>query len=269
MRPARRPQFGQHFLRDLRFRQRIAASLALAPDELVVEIGPGHGEMTELLAKRARLVVAIEIDARLVATLREKLKQNAGIEILQADFLNTDLADLCRCHARPQCFVFGNLPYYITSPILHHLFSFAACIRGMALLMQREVAERLVAQPGRRAYGYLTVLTRFYTQPRIVLDAPPGAFSPPPKVDSALVEFRMVSKFANWTSAGTQPFLEFVQRCFAQKRKNLKNNLASTFPQTAIGQAMAKEEISLSARAEQLTVEQFAGLFRRLHEGEW
>lgn len=266
MSPARPPKLGQHFLRNPGLRQRIVASLALAPHDLVVEIGPGHGEMTEMLAEHARHVVAIEIDARLAAKLRERLEGQASIEILQADVLAADLPDLCRRHASEQCFVFGNLPYYITSPILHRLFSFAASIRGMALLMQREVAERLVAQPGSRAYGYLTVLTRLYTEPRIALNVPPGAFSPPPKVDSALVEFRMIPQLAKWTHAESQAFLEFVKRCFAQKRKNLRNNLAMALPRDAVEQGLAYEQIPSTARAEQLTLEQFASLFRRLRE---
>ncbi|MBZ5562009.1 MAG: 16S rRNA (adenine(1518)-N(6)/adenine(1519)-N(6))-dimethyltransferase RsmA [Acidobacteriia bacterium] len=265
MHPARRPQLGQHFLRDPRLRRRIAESLDLLPDDLVVEIGPGHGEMTELLAQRAPQVTALEIDAHLAELLQEEFGGRSGIEILQADILATDLGSLCRRHGRAQCFVFGNLPYYITSPILHHLFSFASCIRAMALLMQREVAERVVAQPGSRAYGYLSVLAQLHAQPRITLEVPPGAFSPPPQVDSALVDFRMVPRFVSWTTGEIRAFLDFVKRCFAQKRRNLRNNLAGIYARNGLEQALMREQVLPNARAEQLTLEQFGRLFRRLH----
>jgi 16S rRNA (adenine1518-N6/adenine1519-N6)-dimethyltransferase len=264
--PARKPQLGQHFLRDEGFRRRLAESLALVADDLVIEIGPGHGEMTELLAQRAAQVVAIEIDERLAARLREKLSADVHIEILPADILATDLAALCRRYSKPRCFVFGNLPYYITSPILRHLFQSASSLRGMALLVQREVAERLTAQPGSRAYGYLTVLTQLHSQPRIALHVPPGAFSPPPKVRSALVDFRMVPRFAAWTTVETDKYLDFVQRCFAQKRRNLRNNLAGNFRRENVERALAEEGLPPTARAEQLTLEEFAGLFRRLRK---
>ncbi len=231
-----------------------------------MEIGPGHGEMTELLAERVRQVVALEIDGRLAERLKEKFGDRPAIEILRADVLATDLAGLCRRHARSQCFVFGNLPYYITSPILHHLFSYADCIQGMALLMQREVAERVAARAGSRAYGYLSILAQVHSQPRIKLGVPPGAFSPPPRVDSSLVEFRMASRFVSWSAGETRAFLDFVKRCFTQKRKNLRNNLARIYPHTGLEQALIREQVAPTARAEQLTLEQFAGLFRRLHE---
>ncbi len=266
MRSARRPQLGQHFLRDPHLRQRIVESLNLLPDDYVVEIGPGHGEMTELLAQRARQVTALEIDAHLAETLQEKLGGRSDIEILRADILATDLATLCRRYARAQCFVFGNLPYYITSPILHHLFSFTPCIRGMALLMQHEVAERVVARPRARAYGYLSVLAQVHARPRITLDVPAGAFSPPPQVNSALVEFQMIPRFPGWTSGEIRAFLDFVKRCFTQKRKNLRNNLAGIYPRNSLEQALMRAQVPPTARAEQLTLEQFAGLFRSLHE---
>src|SRR3974390_1427904 len=135
----------------------------LRPEDLVVEIGPGRGAITELLAERARHVVAVELDTVLAEQLRKKLGTGLPIEVLQADILTLDLADLCRRHGTERCFVFGNLPYYITSPIIHRLFLFHDRIRAMALLVQHEVAERLVAGPGARAYGYLTVLTQFFS----------------------------------------------------------------------------------------------------------
>ncbi len=275
--PPRRPKLAQHFLTDSRLGRRIAESLDLNSVDLVVEIGAGRGAMTELLADRARYLVAIELDAVLAESLKERLQGDPRIEILQADILLTDLAQLCRRHEMERCFVFGNLPYYITSLILHHLFRFQSWIRAMALLMQREVAQRVTAVPGTRAYGYLSVLAQLYSQPHIALSVPPGAFSPSPKVQSALVYFKMRAKFPEWGGGGEgsallrpssveeeSKFLEFVKRCFARKRKNLLNNLAKIRPRRRLEQALSDLALPLSVRAEQLTLEQFISLFRRL-----
>jgi 16S rRNA (adenine1518-N6/adenine1519-N6)-dimethyltransferase len=259
-----RPKLGQHFLRDASYRRRIAAALAISPEDLAVEIGPGRGAITELLAARARRVVAIEIDPSLVEKLKEKFGGHPRIEILAANILATDLATLCRRNEVAQCFVFGNLPYYITSPILHHLFGFASSVRGMALLVQREVAERLTAQPGSRDYGYLSVLAQFYSQPRITLQVPPGAFSPPPKVQSALVDFRMIPAFPAGTPFQPNEFLEFVKRCFAQKRKTLLNNLEEDYSRVRVEEGLAELRLPRASRAEELPLHDLANLFEHL-----
>jgi 16S rRNA (adenine1518-N6/adenine1519-N6)-dimethyltransferase len=262
--PARRPKLGQHFLASEGYRQRIVQSLPLRPDDLIIEIGPGHGAMTELLAERARRVVAVELDPALASGLKEKLQPQARVEIIQADILSTDLSSLCRKHAAENCFVFGNLPYYITSPIIHYLMDSASVVRGMALLVQREVAERLTAAPGSRDYGYLTALAQLHSEPRIVLKVPPGAFSPPPKVHSALVEFTMRPRFPAWAADERARFLEFVKGCFAQKRKNLVNNLGDTYGRKRVMAALTACGIPPSTRAEAMSIEQFWGLFQKL-----
>ncbi len=268
---SRRPKLGQHFLADPGYRRRIFEALDLRERDLVIEIGAGRGAMTELLAERAQRVIAIEIDPALARKLEEKIQNQPRIEVLQADILTCDITEICRRSRREQCFVFGNLPYYITSPILHRLFSFWARVRVMALLVQREVALRLTASPGTRAYGYLSVLTQLYSQPRLVLTVPPGAFSPPPKVHSALVEFQIRPRFPEWSQEGDGPgagkekkFLEFVKRCFAQKRKNLLNNLGGIYSRDRTERELARLSLPHGVRAEQLTLDQFAELYRRL-----
>jgi 16S rRNA (adenine1518-N6/adenine1519-N6)-dimethyltransferase len=256
----RRPKLGQHFLLSARYRERIAQALRLRPDDLVIEIGAGQGAMTDLLAARARHVVAVELDAALAAALAEKLKDHAAIEVKQADFLATDIAEICRGAGAKQCYVFGNLPYYITSPILHHLLESHPWIRGMALLMQREVAERVTALPGGRDYGYLSVAVQLFSRPRILFNVPPGAFSPPPKVQSGLVEFEMSARFPKWSSEQESGFLDFTKLCFAQKRKSLANNLARAFPRQQVNEVFAGLQISPNVRAEQLTLEELATL---------
>jgi 16S rRNA (adenine1518-N6/adenine1519-N6)-dimethyltransferase len=259
----RRPKLGQHFLSSAAYRRRIVEALDLRGDDLLIEIGPGRGAMTELLAERVRQVVAVELDASLAEVLQRQFI-GKNIEILAGDILKTDLADLTRRYRTERSFVFGNLPYYITSPIVHHLMEFASAIRGMALLVQREVAERLTARPGTRAYGYLSVLTQLHSEPRVAFVVPAGAFSPPPKVQSALVEFRMRRKFQEWAQEDRARFLEFVKRCFAQKRKNLLNNLSVTFGRTRVLAALDRNRLTPSARAEELSVEQLAALWRAL-----
>ncbi len=219
--------------------------------------------MTELLAARAQQVVAIEIDRELARVLQQKFSNKPGIEVLEADILRSDLATICRRYQRERCFVFGNLPYYITSPILHHLLDFSGSISGMGLVVQREVADRLSALPGSRHYGYLTVLTQLHTNPRIEFGIPPGAFSPPPKVDSALVTFQM--KGTQLPAAQRKALLEFVKLCFAHKRKNLLNNLAPVYSRPRVETELAGLKLPQSIRAEQLAVEQFERLLARLH----
>lgn len=274
VRRTRHPKLGQHFLSDAGYRRRIVEALDLRSGDLVLEIGAGRGAMTNLLAERVRKVVALELDPKLVSALKERVQIEPRIEVLEGDILSTDLAGLCRDNATDKCFVFGNLPYYITSPIIHHLLGNAVHIQAMALLVQREVAERLTAAPGSRAYGYLSVLTQLHSEPRIVLGIPPGAFSPHPKVHSALVVFRMMSRFPKGLTAGDdsplrevksrEKFLEFIKRCFTQKRKNLVNNLAGAYSRKRAEKALLRSALPTTARAEQLTLEQFAQLFMAL-----
>jgi 16S rRNA (adenine1518-N6/adenine1519-N6)-dimethyltransferase len=258
------PKLGQHFLHDDRYRNDILEELDLLPDDLVIEIGPGNGAMTGLLADRARRLIAIEIDRALAQKLEEDFEAKNSVRIIREDILNVDFAALCQQEGVMQSFVFGNLPYYITSPILHQLFAQRESVRSMALLMQREVADRLTAEPGSRDYGYLTVATQMFTRPEIVVSIPPGAFSPPPKVQSALVTFTMRAMFDSWTKQESDAFLEFVKACFAQKRKSLLNNLGGRFARTKLTESLANAGKTSTARAEELSVKELAALYQSL-----
>jgi 16S rRNA (adenine1518-N6/adenine1519-N6)-dimethyltransferase len=264
----RRPKLGQHFLSDARIRERVVRSIALRANDLVIEIGPGKGAMTGLLAARAGRVVAVELDTTLAELLEEKFRDNPRVEVVRGDILATDLAEICRRQQAEDCFVFGNLPYYITSPILHHLFQYRMSIRGMALLVQREVAERIAAAPGSRAYGYLSVLAQLYSRPRIAFSVRPGAFSPPPKVQSALVQFEMTARPSTpeLEAVDAEEFLKFAQTCFGKKRKSTLNNLGERFGRTRVEQALADLGLARSIRAEQLSLSQLARLHRRLQD---
>lgn len=259
-----RPKLGQHFLSDTRYCTRIADVLGLRADELVIEVGPGHGAMTGLLADRARTVAAIEIDPKLVEELRQKFHDVRNVEIIHSDVLLTDLSEICRRHKFHRCYVFGNLPYYITSPIIHHVFGFAAQVRALGLLVQREVADRLVAQPGSRDYGYLTVFTRLYASARVAFQIPPGAFSPPPKVHSAFVQFEMRRSGQVVSPEDEKEFLLFLKQSFAHKRKKLLNCLSAKYPRQEIEAEIERLGLSVGVRAEQLSLEQFLAIFSGL-----
>jgi len=263
MRSQSRPQLGQHFLTSEAFRRRVAAALPVRSDDLAVEIGPGRGAITSLVAARAAHVVAVEVDAGLAEILREKFAADPHIEIVTADILQIDFGDLCRRHGHERCFVFGNLPYYITSPILHHLMAAAACISGLAFVVQREVAERIVAPPGSRAYGYLSVLMQCHAKPKIAFNIPPGAFSPPPAVHSALVAFEMIEG-GEPSDERRRDFLEFVKLSFARKRKTLVNNLAPVYAPERIHAVFHRLGLGHNVRAEELSVAKLRGLFEAL-----
>jgi 16S rRNA (adenine1518-N6/adenine1519-N6)-dimethyltransferase len=256
-----RQRMGQHFLKDLGWRKRILETLPRAAGEAWLEIGAGHGEMTELLAAEGRHVVAVEADAKLAEGLRARAKDWGKVEIVAGDILKLDLKKIVQGKFR----VYGNLPYYITSPIMHQLFEHAVEIASIHIVIQLEVAARIVASPGRRDYGYLSVLCQFYARPEIELRLPPGAFRPPPRVTSALVGMALPGEHASISIGNERDFLRFVQICFGQKRKTLRNNLRTIASDERIRATLAACGIRPDARAEQLSVAEFGALFRALH----
>jgi 16S rRNA (adenine1518-N6/adenine1519-N6)-dimethyltransferase len=178
--------------------------------------------------------------------------------VLSGDVLRTDLAAIA---AGRRIKLYGNLPYYITSPILHHFFKSAALIDEIHIVIQLEVAFRLVAPPGTRDYGYLSVLTQYFSRPAVALKLPPRAFQPPPEVGSALVSMKLPGDNARLVLRDSDQFLEFVKLCFAQKRKTLTNNLRGKIVPETTKQALARMELGASVRAEELSVVQLGELF--------
>jgi 16S rRNA (adenine1518-N6/adenine1519-N6)-dimethyltransferase len=252
-------KLGQHFLTDASWQERIARAARL--DEGVwVEIGAGHGEMTRRLAQRATKVLAIELDQRLAKQLREVTAASKNVEIVESDVMAVNFEKIA---GGEHFSVYGNLPYYITSPILHRLFEHVERIAAIHIVIQFEVAVRIVAQPGRRDYGYLSVVSQWFGQPEIAFRIPPGAFRPPPKVASALVTFRMPGARATNSVENEDAFLDFVKECFAQKRKTLRNNLRARLGDRT-EEILQKSGLSPDVRAEQLSVSQFAALFQRV-----
>lgn len=244
-----RQKLGQHFLIQGSILERIAAEVCPQREQLVVEIGPGRGALTERLLKRAERVVAIELDAYLVDHLRRKFAGEPRLEIIHADAMATDLAQWCRAP------VAGNLPYYAATAILGQTIRLRPT--RAVFLIQKEVADRLVAQPRTREYGYLTVATRLFAEARLLFGVKPGAFHPPPKVDSAVV---LLTPQANpWAVDDVEAFLQFVGRCFQHKRKTLRNNLADTY-----GKELVDLWPEAGQRAEQITMAGFVEMYKRL-----
>ena len=272
--PMARQRLGQHFLSDLHWREEIARAIRVSPHSTVplpqddkhcwIEIGSGHGEMTEHLVAAGAPVHAIELDPTLIAGLRRLAKKFSNLNVIPGDILEADLAAIASGRRIRVC---GNLPYYITSPILQHLFTFADLIDEIHVVIQSEVAARLTAQPGTRDYGYLSVLTQLYARPEFVFELPRAAFSPPPEVTSALVTLRFPGERAKLRLSDESRFLDFVKLCFSQKRKTLVNNLRSLAKPAAIREILASLNLRPDSRAEQLSLSQFASLQARLVPG--
>ncbi|MGC0774196.1 MAG: 16S rRNA (adenine(1518)-N(6)/adenine(1519)-N(6))-dimethyltransferase RsmA [Candidatus Acidiferrum sp.] len=268
-----RQRLGQHFLSDAGWREQIARAIGVSPHSTVgstsapdssycwIEVGAGHGEMTEHLASTGATVYAIELDALLIARLQRLAKKLPHLTVVPCDILETDLAALA---ATRRIRVYGNLPYYITSPILHHFFTFADQIDEIHVVIQEEVALRLTAKPHTKQFGYLSVVTQLYTRPELVLRIPRSAFSPPPEVGSALVTLRLPGERVSLAVRDEAAFLDFVKLCFSQKRKTLVNNLRSLAKPDFVREALTAQNLRPDARAEQLSVAQFAALHAAL-----
>jgi 16S rRNA (adenine1518-N6/adenine1519-N6)-dimethyltransferase len=267
-----RQKLGQHFLGDAGWREKIARAIRVSPhgmqapqpsarDYCWIEIGAGHGEMTEHLLKSGAPVIAIELDPPLVERLQKTATAQANLTVVAGDVLQTDLAALA---AGRRMRIYGNLPYYITSPILHHFFEYADQIDEAHIVIQLEVAQRLTARPGNKLYGYLSVATQFHCRPDFALRLPRGAFRPPPEVGSALVTLRFPGDRAKLRMSDEKAFLDFVKGCFGQKRKTLPNNLRALLPPEKAREFLKGLKLREDARAEQLTVAQFAALYQAI-----
>ena len=262
-----RARLGQNFLTDHDAARRIVDALGDTSTSLVIEIGPGHGVLTQILTERAARVIAVELDEMLATKLHVAFGRKANIEIIQADFLKLNLADLINSrdpnllHTRAR--VVGNIPYYITSDIVLRLFEQHDLIESVVVMVQKEVADRLAAGPGSRDYGLLTVTSQLFANVERLFTLPPGAFSPPPKVYSTVLRFRMAPKAA-MLQVETQGFLTFCKLAFAQKRKTLFNNLRSKYGVPETKRALEEASAEQNVRAEALSLAQLAGVYRGL-----
>jgi 16S rRNA (adenine1518-N6/adenine1519-N6)-dimethyltransferase len=260
-----KPRLGQNFLNDARAAERIVAALGEIREQTVLEIGPGRGVLTGLLAGRARHILAVELDSELAGGLRSRFASEK-VTVLEQDILRFDFA-AAAARAGGPLRVVGNLPYYITSPILLKLAASHAALHSAVLMVQREVAERVAAPPGSRDYGLLSVTVQVHGPAEELFTLPPGAFSPPPQVYSTVFRWRFASRFAE-LGVEEEGFFRLARQAFAQKRKTLANNLraAGVAPQT-VAAAMAQAGIDPQARAEALPLETLAALGRSLSRG--
>lgn len=257
-------RFGQNFLVDTHVLEKIIQAAGLTKEDLVLEIGPGIGTMTQYLAENAGRVMAVEIDSNLIPILKETLKDYDNVTVINEDILKVDVAALAEQYngGRP-IKVVANLPYYITTPIIMGLFESQVPIDNITVMVQKEVAERMQAGPGTKNYGALSLAVQYYAEPYIVANVPPNCFIPRPSVGSAVIRL---------TRHGKKPvevkdeklMFALIRASFNQRRKTLQNSLNNSaelsFSKEEIGEAIEKMGLSPSVRGEALTLEQFAKL---------
>lgn len=247
-----RKRFGQNFLHDQNIIRRIANVIAAQSGQQILEIGPGQGALTEFLLQSSATITAVELDRDLAASLRQHFAGNAFFTLIEGDALKFDLRTL-----QPQAAslrVVGNLPYNISTPLLFHLLSQREYIRDMHFMLQKEVVDRMAAEPDSKDYGRLSVMAQYYCQITPLFDVPPGAFFPPPKVMSAIV--RLQPRPHKSVANNPETLARVVNLAFQQRRKTLRNTLKSVMNENTIRAA----GINPDARAETLSVDDFVKL---------
>jgi 16S rRNA (adenine1518-N6/adenine1519-N6)-dimethyltransferase len=269
----KKPKMGQNFLADAGAAEKIVDALGNASNSVVVEIGPGKGALTQMLARRSKRLIAIELDRMLAAELRYKYRLEPQVEIIEADVLKLDFRTVLNRTIGPlndlrplkpsRAHVVGNLPYYITSDILLRLFEFHDQFDVIVIMVQREVADRIAAAPGSRDYGLLSATAQLYTKVEKLFTLPPEAFSPPPKVHSTVLRMTVAPRF-NELQIKPVEFIGFLKTAFAMKRKTLLNNLKKDYREEIIRSTLKEAGIRSDVRAESLPLERSAEIFRRL-----
>jgi 16S rRNA (adenine1518-N6/adenine1519-N6)-dimethyltransferase len=247
-----RQKLGQHFLVKGKTLERIAQAACGDHTASVIEIGPGRGALTERLLAHAAHVTAIELDGALAAFLRERWSGDPRLEIIEANALQVDWSRW------GGGVLTGNLPYYVATPLISRYLHAPGKLSHAVFLIQKEVAVRITAQPGGREYGYLSVECQLFADTEYLFSVPPGAFQPPPKVDSAVIR---LTPRAQLPVNDPAAFLAFASACFRQKRKTLRNNLAGKYPPE-----LYESRPEISRRAEQLSLQELLQLFGVLRE---
>ncbi len=261
----KKPRLGQNFLVDADACRRVVGALGDIAEEAVLEIGPGRGAITRLLARAAGKLTLIEFDPALAADLASEFAAMPRIEVRHADILSFDLTALAQERGRKLTLA-GNLPYYITSDILLHLLAHHAAIDRAVLMVQREVAERITASPGTRDYGVLSATMQLYGTVELLFTLPPSAFAPPPEVHSSVFRFYVRPRFEE-LGITAERFVPFLRASFAQKRKTWSNNLRSAGYNTiGIASALAAAGLDANVRAEAVDLPRMAAVFRALSQ---
>ncbi|WP_017754910.1 16S rRNA (adenine(1518)-N(6)/adenine(1519)-N(6))-dimethyltransferase RsmA [Calidifontibacillus oryziterrae] len=256
---------GQNFLIDLNILNRIVDFAELTENSGAIEIGPGIGALTEQLAKRAKKVVAFEIDGRLLPILKETLNPYPHVKVIHNDVLKVNVSEVIKSEfeADQDLMVVANLPYYVTTPIIMKLLSERLPIRGMVVMLQKEVADRISASPGTKDYGSLSIAIQYYTNAKTVMIVPKTVFMPQPNVDSAVIRLTRREK-PPVEVVNEEFFFEVVRASFAQRRKTIFNNLASFFngqlEKKQVEEVLVYAQIDPKRRGETLAIQEFAVL---------
>lgn len=264
--------FGQNFLTDSNILQKIVDTAELDREVNVIEIGPGIGALTEFLAERAAEVMAFEIDDRLLPILADTLRDFDNVQIINEDILKTDLATRIQSFKNPDLpiKVVANLPYYITTPILMHLIESKIPFSDFVVMMQKEVADRISAQPKTKAYGSLSIAVQYYMEASLAFIVPRTVFVPAPNVDSAIL--KMTRRPQPLVAVQDEDFFFKISKAaFVHRRKTLWNNLINAFGKAdevkaKLEQALASAELSPSVRGEALSIQDFARLANALYD---
>lgn len=257
-------KFGQNFLIDGHVLEKIINAAGVGKEDMVLEIGPGIGTMTQYLAENAGKVVAVEIDKNLIPILQETLSGYENVTVINEDILKVDIKALAEEYNQGRPIkVVANLPYYITTPIIMGLFESGVPIDNITVMVQKEVADRMQSGPGTKDYGALSLAVQYYAKPYIVANVPPNCFIPRPNVGSAVIR---LTRHEEPPVKATDPALMFdlIRASFNQRRKTLQNGLNNAqnlnFTKEQIGAAIESMGLSATVRGEALTLEQFAGL---------
>jgi len=269
----RKPRLGQNFLTDHAAARRIVDALGEVSNRRVIEIGPGRGMLTDLLVRRARKVIGIELDRVLAAQMRMRYATLNNVEILESDFVTVEWTSMVGRRPGPlhdlrptqpeTVDIIGNLPYYVTSDIVLRILEEHESVGRAVVMVQREVADRISAEPGSRDYGLLSATAQLFARVENLFTLPPGAFDPPPEVYSSVLRLTMAPRMAE-LQVDAAPFLELLKVAFAQKRKTLANNLKGRFDDKAIRAAVKEAGVRPDARAEALPLDRMAAIFRAL-----
>ncbi len=256
-------QWGQHFLVDRSVGYRMTRSVGLSSDDVVLEIGPGRGALTGVLLEQARRVIALEIDERLVEDLARRFPTDA-LTLVKGDILTTNIHELLDRQGISHCIrVFSNLPYNIATAVIQHLIRFRQRIQDATVMLQREVADRILSRPGSKDYGYLSLVVNYYTEAEKLFTVAPGVFRPVPKVHSTVVHLTM-RQVPPVAVADEQFFFDVISACFSERRKTILNNLKHAASRLQLGEeiedALLTAGIEPRRRAETLSLEEFARL---------
>ena len=257
-------KYGQNFLIDTHVLEKIISAAGVTKEDMVLEIGPGIGTMTQYLAEAAREVVAVEIDDKLIPILEETLSEYDNVTIINEDILKLDIAKLAdEKNGGKPIKVVANLPYYITTPIIMGLFESRVPLDNITIMVQKEVADRMQVGPGTKDYGALSLAVQYYAKPEIVANVPPNCFIPRPTVGSAVIRLKRYSE-PPVSVADEKRMFALIRASFNQRRKTLVNGLSNApglgLSKEKVGEALEKMGLSPTIRGEALTLSQFAKL---------